>query len=430
MLKLERLLGLVVCAFAISLSFRITCTWIVLVIGIVLWLLWKGCLYFPHRNFPAQETSSVSGVSSGEQSLFQFGPLTVPLLAYAAAVLISGLGRPVTDFGQLNLKEILASAATLRSFVVYFWAFDIFKHCPRVRVPAALCVLLTAAVSGLVAAVQQLRNWHPWSGAYLQGTGFFSEPMAYSGVMQIFSLLALGLFLTGGFVRFPKPFDRKAIFLVVAFANVAGLIFASERGAWVGFVVAVLSMTALLSLRAVFVGVTALIAAMAAGWFFVPVIKQRLLPMLTGHNDFGISYRMKIWQRAYDEFLKSPVCGIGTTRFPHIQAAGATDIGKDYLAHAHNNLLQLLSTAGLIGLCVYLWLTVASIAAALRHFFRNSMGQKLWSCFKQRFEKGVALGLFGALVSLSVSGLTEYNFGTGQVRLALWFLLALLSTDI
>jgi O-antigen ligase len=442
LLKLERILGLVVCAFAISLSFRITYTWIVLVVGIILWAIWKLTLLVRRENKQDRQDRQDKQDTLDRQrerrfesttrklSMIEFGPLTAPLLAYALAVAISGLIRPVYEYGHLTAKEILASVETLRAFIVYFWAFDIFKHCPRLRVPAVFCILVTSAVSGIVAAVQQLRNWHPWSGAYLQGTGFFSEPMAFSGVMQIFSLLALGLFLSDGFLRFPKPFNRKPIFLIVALANIAGLVFASERGAWVGFACAALCMTALLSFRTFAISVATLVAAMTAGWFFVPVIKQRLLPMLSGQNDFGISSRMMIWKRAYDEFLKAPITGIGTTRFPHVDAQGATDLGKNYLAHAHNNALQLLSTAGIIGFCTYLWITISAIAVSLFHFFRNTSSGRGWANFKQRNERGLALGLFGALVSLSTAGLTEYNFGTGQVRLALWFALALLSTDV
>jgi hypothetical protein len=33
----------------------------------------------------------------------------------------------------------------------------------------------------------------------------------------------------------------------------------------------------------------------------------------------------------------------------------------------------------------------------------------------------------GGLISLMVAGIFEYNFGTGQVRLAQWFLLSLLA---
>ncbi len=368
--------------------------------------------------------------TSETQSAIRFGPLTAPLLAYGVAVAISGLGRPVIEYGHLTSREILASIETLRAFVVYFWAFDIFKNCPRFRVPAVFCILITSSISGIVAAIQQLRNWHPWSGAYLQGTGFFSEPMAFSGVTQIFSLLALSLFLSDGFVRFPKPFNRKPIFSMVALANIAGLVFASERGAWMGFVSAVLIMSAFLSLRALALSAGTLVAAMTAGWLFVPVMKQRLLPMLSGQNDFGISSRMMIWTRAYHEFLKAPIAGIGTTRFPHVDAKGATDLGKNYLAHAHNNALQLLSTAGVIGLCTYLWITGSAMVACLFHFFRNTSSANSWANFNQRYERGIALGLFGALVSLSTAGLTEYNFGTGQVRLALWFALALIYTDL
>ncbi len=43
-----------------------------------------------------------------------------------------------------------------------------------------------------------------------------------------------------------------------------------------------------------------------------------------------------------------------------------------------------------------------------------------------KLEQGIYLGILAGIVSLAISGLFEYNFGTGQVRLAQWFLLAML----
>ncbi len=41
-------------------------------------------------------------------------------------------------------------------------------------------------------------------------------------------------------------------------------------------------------------------------------------------------------------------------------------------------------------------------------------------------DKAIALSIMCATVSLSVSGIFEYNFGTGPVRLPQWFVVALI----
>ncbi len=45
------------------------------------------------------------------------------------------------------------------------------------------------------------------------------------------------------------------------------------------------------------------------------------------------------------------------------------------------------------------------------------------------WRSGIGIGTFGALVSLLVAGIFEYNFGAGQVKLAQWFLVGALQPE-
>lgn len=382
--KLERLLGLLVCAFAIALSFRITVTWIVLIAGLVIWAIWLFMRFREDRE---------------SKRMLAVGPLLVPIVLYVLTVAISGIGRHEPAFTG---KEFCENLKTLRPLIVYFWAFDIFKRLPKLRLPAALAMLIFSSLSGFVAAVQQIFDWHPWTEKYLQGTGFMSEPMAYSGVMQVFALLALGIFATGGFCRLRAPFNNRYLYLVLLCGNLFGLFFSSERSAWFGFVVATIVATALVSWRAMATTAAGLSAAAVAAWFFVPVIKTRLMPMFTGQADPGVTARLQIWHQAYTEFLKSPLTGIGTTKFPRIRIEAATELGQDSLAHAHSNILQVLSTAGIIGLASYIWIVICSLVLAVKHMFRNTQASSRFQSSKQRSERGLALGAFAAVLSASV----------------------------
>jgi hypothetical protein len=75
----------------------------------------------------------------------------------------------------------------------------------------------------------------------------------------------------------------------------------------------------------------------------------------------------------------------------------------------------MLATTGILGLLSYLWLSFAAIRLAWINY-RYAIG----------FDRSLGLGIMGGLISLMVAGIFEYNFGTGQVRLAQWFLLSLL----
>ncbi len=111
---------------------------------------------------------------------------------------------------------------------------------------------------------------------------------------------------------------------------------------------------------------------------------------------------------------------MGPSHFPSI-----TDIpealvpGKSTdLNHAHSNYLQILATLGIIGFVAFMALLVFSLRAALQQ--SPGIG----------WPGGVGLGTFGALVSLMVAGIFEYNFGAGQVKLAEWFLLGSLGKKV
>jgi O-antigen ligase len=159
-------------------------------------------------------------------------------------------------------------------------------------------------------------------------------------------------------------------------------------------------------------------------------VQARLTPMFTGGRDPGVSSRLEIWQVAWTMFKRSPLTGIGTTKFPYVRMGEATRMGKDYLAHAHSNPVHVLTTTGVIGFATYIWIVVCSLLQALKHLGRNTPAGTIEPTPEQRTERGFALGVFAAMLSLTVSGLAEYNFGTGQVRLALWFVLALLASDL
>src|SRR5262249_31950693 len=90
------------------------------------------------------------------------------------------------------------------------------------------------------------------------------------------------------------------------------------------------------------------------------------------------------------------------------------------LNHAHNNYLHILATTGMFGLITYLWLWLVVLTTSVRTY-KKVAGQP-----GDGTHSSLALGVFGATVALMVAGIFEYNFGTAQLRLAQWFVLAML----
>ena len=164
-----------------------------------------------------------------------------------------------------------------------------------------------------------------------------------------------------------KAFGRCALAMIGA-----GLLASVSRGAWLASAAG----------AAVYLGLTgrlraprwsagrwvsvALASAAAAAWIVRALLRRSALNL-----SFG-SERLEIWKSAVAMFLKHPFLGVGPDAFEQGLRLTRTEelvrvMGQGYrLGHAHNDLLQVLATTGLLGLAAYLWLLAAAAAAARR----------------------------------------------------------------
>jgi O-antigen ligase len=386
--------------FAVSLCLPMTVNWVTLILALIIWGLLL-CLR-----------------TVGGDQVYQAPPLTWPLLGMAAAACLSGVLHG-------GLREAWESLTTLRPMLAYFWAYDLFRRNERLQLLCVSALLSLSAVSGYWGTIQQVTGYHPFGFQYLQGTGFLAAPMAFSGQMQLFSLITLALGLTKAFKH--MFVGQTVLFGMILVGNVLGLIFAAERSAWLGFIIGATLVTLLVSCRtaAKLAGLSSVL--FLGAWFALPVFQKRLLPLLDWQHDVSTRARFVVWDEAWRQFLRFPLYGIGVRKFPHVYIPEALVPGQArYLGHAHSNYLHVLATTGLFGFAMYIWLLLESVRLAWMQFWMERTAVFTQDGKVYSFRAAIALGLLGSLVSLAVAGIFEYNFGTSQVRLAEWFLLALL----
>jgi O-antigen ligase len=132
---------------------------------------------------------------------------------------------------------------------------------------------------------------------------------------------------------------------------------------------------------------------------------------------------MNMWKTAFVLWREHPYFGAGWLHFPRVQDDKAIVPGKSVdLNHAHSNYLQFLGTTGIVGEIAYLWLLVGMVLVSIKSYVRAKVE-------KDTVASSFYAGTLAGMVSLMVSGLFEFNFGTAQVRMAQWFILALLSYE-
>lgn len=373
-------------AYSICVFLPITIPWVVLGLGLAL-----------------------SMVMIIKERKYSLPPLSAVLSALALCIFISGLvGHSFLDG--------LDALFSLKALLIYFWAHYAFSKMPEERLRVLLILLCAGGIDGIWGMIQQLFGFHPFEKfQYLQATGFVRNPMAFAGEMQVTSCMALALCLAMKEEDLSLP---KYVLILLALANFLGVIFASERSAWLGIAVAVLVIAFLVSRKLFFQTVIAGIALIFLLWFTVPVVKTRLAPLLTNaQSDTSTQVRLSIWHKCYEMFATGPVLGRGINNFPKLNYKEAIVPGvSEHLNHAHSNYLHLLVCLGLPGLLAYLVL--------LGQIFY--LGLSNWFTGKTQLDKALGLGVMGVLVSLSVAGIFEYNFGAGHVRLISWFAFAFL----
>ncbi len=373
-------------AYSVCVFLPITIPWVVLGLGIALSL-----------------------VMIAKERKYTPPPLSGSLLALAVCVFLSGMvGHTFTD----GIDALIS----LKALLVYFWAHYALSRMPEERLRVLLILLCAGGIDGIWGMIQQLFNFHPGEKyQYLQATGFVKNPMAFAGEMQVTACMSLALCLGLKQANLPIP---RYVLLILTLANFLGVIFASERSAWLGIAVAVLVMAFFVS-RKLF-GLTLLsgIALVCLLWFTVPVVKTRLEPLLTNaQNDTSTQVRLSIWQESYGMWYQGPILGRGINNFPKLNYKEAIVPGvSEHLTHAHSNYLHLLVCLGLPGLGIYLILLAMTFYLGMSNWFIGTNG----------LDKALGLGVIGALVSLSVAGIFEYNFGAGHVRLISWFVFAFL----
>lgn len=198
----------------------------------------------------------------------------------------------------------------------------------------------------------------------------------------------------------------------------AALLFAAvlinlKRGPWCGIIAALVVLGILHSRKL-------LVATLSASFFFlfcITPIRTRLFSLVDHFMIHG--GRKAMWEIGIELIYRFPL-GVGPANARYMQTLDPTL--PDLHRHMHNNLLNIAVESGLLGLSAYLWWMIVVIG------FGFIIWKKLSPPRNQQESEAriLALGLSSALLGWQVSGLVEYNFGDGEIRLIAFFFMGLL----
>ncbi len=465
--------------FAAWLPISISAVWIGIIVGAVFWTATSAlALKMVLDEMP--KDGSVKPFEYVRAKLLTIigcdhAPLLAPLGTFTLVIIISAFFVPLLDGKTTGdgARVAMRTLVSLKALVVYPWVYQVLRRSPAAKTQAICALFVMSSLSCLYAPIEPsmkayLRNVtdHPPQDAnllalyhmtdgfirwvtgsrtdYLQGTGFLEQPMAFAGQMQTVMMMALSLLLCHGYKWLPGIFSRRPTAILIACCITVGIIFGAERSAWLGVVFGVLFICASVSRKTVIASLASLVVLAGLSYLFVPIVKDRIdvlfkppdqnTAMFKESNsgifkDPSVIARFHIWEATIEKFKKRPIFGSSLIRFGVIHAKSAMP-DKGYFDHAHSNYLHMLAATGIVGFSAYIYL-LFSIFSTTARLSKSAPVEGLSDRQVEslQFERAIAIGLLAASLSLAVSGLFEFNFGTGHVRLTYFFWLAFLTLD-
>lgn len=157
-------------------------------------------------------------------------------------------------------------------------------------------------------------------------------------------------------------------------------------------------------------------------WIGYEPLSKRFGTVRQGAGEYSVVTRTEYWRGAWQMFLDHPIAGVGLGAFPTAYPSyGHSSAKNERLEQAHNDYLQLLADAGLIGALVGLWFLFELIRTARRQF------QMLARARNQ--DRALAIGGYVAMLGIAVHSFLDFNLQIAANALLFLLVVALATTS-
>ncbi|MGH9843659.1 MAG: O-antigen ligase family protein [Blastocatellia bacterium] len=166
--------------------------------------------------------------------------------------------------------------------------------------------------------------------------------------------------------------------------------------------------------------ILAVLAAVAviAFWLRFDKIVERFNATRAGASEFSVVTRLEYWQASWRMFLDHPVGGVGLGAFPAVYPGYGRSTAKyERLEQVHNDYLQLLTDAGLIGAALGGWFLFETVRIARRQFkkIKNARSR----------ARALIAGGYTAVMGLLIHSFTDFILQIASNALLFLFVIAL-----
>lgn len=236
----------------------------------------------------------------------------------------------------------------------------------------------------------------------------FENPNVFGEYLIMLIPVAFALFIAS------KRFSERALTLTSLFASVLALVYTWSRGAWLGFIAAMLILLVIINRKALGAYVFGILALPLA----IPVLPASIIERFSSignMTDSSTSYRVFIWEAAtnmINDYFVSGI-GIGVDAFQTVYSEYAL-AGIETAPHSHNLYLQIMLELGIFGFAAFVFAMFMFFAKVFT-FLKNS---------DNREAKLVVGAIACGVIAILVQGLTDYVWYNYRVFAFFWMMIA------
>ncbi|MBO5023810.1 MAG: O-antigen ligase family protein [Clostridia bacterium] len=343
--------------------------------------------------------------------LIKIAPIDIAVLAFAIFVASGGVIS----------MDIMSSIPKMLVFVCFMSIYFIIKNIIRSEQLAVCCVRsLTVGAVG-VSVFGFFQYFFGSVSTIWQDTEMFSDirgraVSTFENPNVLGEYLILVIPVIFAMCVSSKHARTKFRYFVAFMLCSSCLILTWSRGAWLGFIVAVIIFI-LFSSHKVFactlLGIPALL--LGSSFFIDTSVINRFLS-IGNAADSSTSYRLNIWKGTLNMLSDTWMygIGIGTEAFASVYPRYAL-AGTEVAPHSHSLYLQITTEMGVFALAMFLLFCITFIGMVLSTL-KNSSVKKL---------KLTLLGIFCGVCAFLIQGFTDYVWYNYRIFLLFWAIVGL-----
>lgn len=317
-----------------------------------------------------------------------------PILLFTASILVSGIGH-------WN-SEILESKF-FYSFIFFFIVINEINSFKEIKRIIHLIIL-----SSLVASFYGLYQHYYLGMGRINSFSFSLSWGNFTAVLSIFILI---------YIIWSNASKKiKILLCLFEFVLLFNLIFTQSRGAWLGFLAALVILGLLKEKKFLFIS---LIIILVIFMFLPNNYTNRFM------SSFDIEYNLKtnksnsiriaLWHTSLKMLKDNPINGVGYDNYKDSYIDKYKIEGVRPFDHAHNNIFNFAAELGLFGLFSFIYLMYIILKKLIVYY---------------KSETRINLKLFHLssiflFIIYHVQGLTQYNFGDTETLHFFFFMIAL-----